>query len=100
MPLRVRQCLEVLKRDLLGSALTEPVYSLPWLGCQRCSLETSTANYAAIAAGEERSIVSSMSGTTRDAIDTDIIGPDGRTFKLIDTAGIRRRTAVAGVLRS
>ncbi len=37
-----------------------------------------------------------MSGTTRDAIDTDITGPDGRTFKLIDTAGIRRRTAVAG----
>jgi len=42
--------------------------------------------------------VSSMSGTTRDAIDTDITGPDGRTFKLIDTAGIRRRTAVAGAL--
>ena len=38
-----------------------------------------------------------MSGTTRDAIDTDILGLDGRTFKLIDTAGIRRRTAVAGV---
>ena len=37
-----------------------------------------------------------MSGTTRDAIDTDLTTPDGRTFKLIDTAGIRRRTAVAG----
>lgn len=48
------------------------------------------------APGEERSIVSSMSGTTRDAIDTDLTTPDGRTFKLIDTAGIRRRTAVAG----
>ena len=42
--------------------------------------------------------MSSMSGTTRDAIDTEITGPDGRTFKLIDTAGIRRRTAVAGAL--
>lgn len=40
--------------------------------------------------------MSSMSGTTRDAIDTDLTTPDGRTFKLIDTAGIRRRTAVAG----
>ena len=42
--------------------------------------------------------MSSMSGTTRDAIDTDVAGPDGRTFKLIDTAGIRRRTAVAGAV--
>lgn len=28
--------------------------------------------------GSERSIVSSMAGTTRDAIDTDITGPDGK----------------------
>lgn len=45
--------------------------------------------------GRERSIVSSMSGTTRDAIDTDLVLPDGRAFKLIDTAGIRKRVAVA-----
>lgn len=45
--------------------------------------------------GEERSIVSPVSGTTRDAIDTDVTLPDGRTFKLVDTAGIRRRSAVA-----
>lgn len=45
--------------------------------------------------GRERSIVSSMSGTTRDAIDTDLVLPDGRKFKLIDTAGIRKRMAVA-----
>lgn len=49
-------------------------------------------------AGKERSIVSNMRGTTRDAIDTDIKLPDGRTFKLIDTAGIRRRAAVAGAV--
>ncbi|KAK9916427.1 hypothetical protein WJX75_002446 [Coccomyxa subellipsoidea] len=46
-------------------------------------------------AGEERSIVSAISGTTRDAIDTDVALPDGRRFKLIDTAGIRKRVAVA-----
>lgn len=46
-------------------------------------------------AGEERVIVSPVSGTTRDAIDTDITGPDGQVYRLIDTAGIRRRAAVA-----
>lgn len=45
--------------------------------------------------GKERSIVSSMAGTTRDAIDTDITIPDGRSFKLIDTAGVRKRASIA-----
>lgn len=45
--------------------------------------------------GAERSIVSSMAGTTRDAIDTDIETPDGRRFKLIDTAGVRKRASIA-----
>ncbi len=44
--------------------------------------------------GEERTIVSSVPGTTRDAIDTTI--PWGRSeVVLIDTAGIRRRGRVA-----
>lgn len=45
--------------------------------------------------GEDRTIVSPISGTTRDAIDTEFVGPDGQKYKLIDTAGIRRRAAVA-----
>ncbi|XP_058766415.1 uncharacterized protein LOC131640015 [Vicia villosa] len=45
--------------------------------------------------GEDRTIVSPVSGTTRDAIDTEFIGPDGQKFHLIDTAGIRKRTTVA-----
>ena len=45
--------------------------------------------------GKERSIVSSMAGTTRDAIDTDIDMPDGRRFNLIDTAGVRKRASIA-----
>ena len=45
--------------------------------------------------GKERSIVSSMAGTTRDAIDTDFVAPDGRAFTLVDTAGVRKRTAIA-----
>jgi GTPase len=39
--------------------------------------------------GDQRTIVSSIPGTTRDAIDTDLIF-DGTPMKLIDTAGLRR----------
>mmetsp|Transcript_3511 Transcript_3511/g.15647 ORF Transcript_3511/g.15647 Transcript_3511/m.15647 type:complete len:811 (-) Transcript_3511:963-3395(-) len=46
-------------------------------------------------AGDARSIVSDYSGTTRDTIDSDVIGADGEKYTLIDTAGIRRRTSVA-----
>uniref|UniRef100_A0A0E0MHI2 GTPase Der n=1 Tax=Oryza punctata TaxID=4537 RepID=A0A0E0MHI2_ORYPU len=45
--------------------------------------------------GEDRTIVSPVSGTTRDAIDTEFTTEDGQKYKLIDTAGIRRRAAVA-----
>lgn len=44
-------------------------------------------------AGKERTIVSSMAGTTRDAIDT-AIDYEGDKFVLIDTAGIRRKSKV------
>lgn len=40
--------------------------------------------------GARRSIVRDEAGTTRDAIDTEIVR-DGETILLIDTAGIRRR---------
>jgi GTP-binding protein len=40
--------------------------------------------------GEERTIVSEVPGTTRDAIDT-VLERDGRTFVLVDTAGLRRK---------
>ncbi|MEM8830456.1 MAG: ribosome biogenesis GTPase Der [Cyanobacteria bacterium P01_G01_bin.19] len=43
--------------------------------------------------GENRSIVSPVSGTTRDAIDTTIQRGDN-TYRLIDTAGIRRKKNV------
>jgi GTP-binding protein len=41
-------------------------------------------------AGEERAVVSEAPGTTRDAIDTTLLHK-GRTVRLVDTAGIRRR---------
>lgn len=43
--------------------------------------------------GEERAIVSPISGTTRDAIDTVVRWQD-KTYRLIDTAGIRRKKNV------
>jgi GTP-binding protein len=42
-------------------------------------------------AGEERAIVSSVPGTTRDALDVQIVR-GGECFTLIDTAGVRKRT--------
>ncbi len=43
--------------------------------------------------GSERSIVSDVAGTTRDAIDT-YIERDGRRYRLVDTAGIRKKSTV------
>ena len=47
--------------------------------------------------GTERVIVSELAGTTRDAIDTELEF-DGRRIVLVDTAGLRRRTKVAGTV--
>jgi len=40
-------------------------------------------------AGEERALVSDLPGTTRDAVDT-LLALGDRTYRLIDTAGLRR----------
>ncbi|MEG0267949.1 MAG: ribosome biogenesis GTPase Der [Carnobacterium sp.] len=44
--------------------------------------------------GENRVIVSSIAGTTRDAIDTEFTDGDGTEFVMIDTAGMRKRGKV------
>ncbi len=43
--------------------------------------------------GENRVIVSDIAGTTRDAIDTEIV-KDGKEYVFIDTAGIRRKNKI------
>lgn len=43
--------------------------------------------------GENRVIVSDVAGTTRDAIDTEIVH-DGKEYIFIDTAGLRRKSRI------
>ena len=43
--------------------------------------------------GEERMVVDAVAGTTRDAVDT-TLQAHGRSFRLVDTAGLRRETRV------
>jgi GTPase len=47
--------------------------------------------------GSDRVIVSDLAGTTRDAIDTEL-EVEGRRVILVDTAGLRRRSKVAGTI--
>lgn len=44
--------------------------------------------------GFDRSIVTDIAGTTRDAIDTRFTSPDGGEYTIIDTAGIRKKSRV------
>ncbi len=43
--------------------------------------------------GEERLIVSDIAGTTRDSIDT-LVKFDGKEYRFIDTAGLRRKSRI------
>jgi GTPase len=47
-------------------------------------------------AGETRTIVSEIAGTTRDAIDS-VVETDAGRFRFIDTAGMRKAAKVSGV---
>lgn len=49
--------------------------------------------------GEERMIASDIAGTTRDAIAVDL-ERDGRKYRLVDTAGIRRKARVEAAVET
>jgi GTPase len=49
--------------------------------------------------GEERSVVSEVAGTTRDAVDTRLIY-NKRPYTIVDTAGIRRRARIHDKIES
>jgi GTP-binding protein len=70
--------------DIEASAITLAVTGRPNVG------KSSLCNYLI---GEDRSIVSDMPGTTRDAIDTVIENAFGR-FHIYDTAGLRRPSRI------
>ncbi len=70
--------------ELEGEIINVAVIGKPNAG------KSSLINYIS---GEERSIVSDVAGTTRDAIDTKIENKYG-TFNFIDTAGLRRKSRV------
>ena len=42
---------------------------------------------------DDRSIVSDVAGTTRDAIDT-VVVHDGKKYRIVDTAGLRRKSQI------
>ena len=42
---------------------------------------------------DDRSIVSDVAGTTRDAVDT-LVEHDGRAYRIVDTAGLRRKSQI------
>jgi GTPase len=44
--------------------------------------------------GERRSIVDSRPGTTRDPVDSFVDLPDGRSIRIVDTAGMRREVRI------
>ena len=76
--------LEKLPSDT-GPPVAEDEVAVAFIG--RPNVGKSTLHNALI--GEERSIVSDIPGTTRDAIDT-IFDYEGRRLRLIDTAGMRK----------
>lgn len=43
--------------------------------------------------GRDRTIVSDVAGTTRDAVDT-TVEHDGKSYTIVDTAGLRKRTKI------
>jgi GTP-binding protein len=49
--------------------------------------------------GEERSLVSDVAGTTRDAINANV-NFNQRTYEILDTAGIRRKTKISDKVES
>ncbi len=47
--------------------------------------------------GEERALVSDIPGTTRDVVDS-LVEIDGTTFRILDTAGLRRKARINSAL--
>jgi GTP-binding protein len=83
--------------DAIADHLPQPEAEPPESGIIRVALvgrpNVGKSSFINQLLGEQRLIVSSEAGTTRDAVDT-AFELDGRQYILIDTAGLRRRYKV------
>ncbi|MGB7667546.1 MAG: ribosome biogenesis GTPase Der, partial [Candidatus Acidiferrales bacterium] len=86
--LGVDDLLDSLTADFSASAAAEPASEINIAIVGRPNVGKSTLLNRM--AGEERSIVSPEPGTTRDAVDT-VVERDGKLYRFLDTAGIRRK---------
>ena len=80
--------------DAIVEKLPPPVEESPETGEARIAIigrpNVGKSSFLNRLAGEERSVVTDIPGTTRDTVDT-VIDRGGRNIRLVDTAGIRRR---------
>jgi GTPase len=97
-PLRMSALQGFGRRDLLdriaseippSPQVPEPSMKVAVVGRQNVGKST----FVNALAHEERVIVSEIPGTTRDAVDVRF-EKDGRTFVVIDTAGVKKRTSI------
>jgi len=90
----IADLLDVLESRLAGVAAEAPaeaVMKLAIVGKRNAGKST----FVNALSGTERLIVSETPGTTRDSVDVTCV-LDGRTFILIDTAGVRKRRKIKG----
>ena len=78
-------------REIIGDAPPEAVMKLAIVGKRNAGKST----FINTLAGQDRVIVSETPGTTRDSVDVHV-ELDGRTFVVIDTAGVRKKRKISG----
>jgi len=86
--LGVDDLLEILTRELRAGERAAPTVALNVALIGRPNVGKSTLLNRLV--GRERTIVAAEPGTTRDAVDT-LVRTDGDWWRLVDTAGIRRK---------
>lgn len=80
---------ELKKVDLPADADEEDGINVAIIGRPNAGKSSLTNKLTA----NDRSIVSDVAGTTRDAIDTHIVH-DGQRYTIVDTAGLRRKSQI------
>ena len=80
---------ELRKADLAGGVEEDGGINVAIIGRPNAGKSSLTNRLTA----NERSIVSDVAGTTRDAIDTRV-ERDGRRYTIVDTAGLRRKSQI------